>query len=922
MSDSDQDFLSTITGGKASDADLSSAQAATQTSALPPAAASTNAQGASTAPKFASDLDAVIRTAYGEDVNHPDAIAAVINNRAKASGQSYGDVVTEPGQFEAWSNPGAASRMMSLSPKSAVYQQIAQEVSPVLAGKVDPTNGADSYYNPTLQAADGRPKPAWDNGTGMPIGDQLYFKGVYDGGKSPAASPADFLSTITGGKASDADLNGKQPSADAPVLNHGFFENTSRAIEDTGFEPNPDQQYAMRRAKIDANAPLGTALHPYVQKSADQDVAASVNPGSYYYDVKGVLQQTPGKPIVAGEAPSHGFVQGLQDIRNTIANVDDVNPAFEAILAKTNPNAAQNMARQAQNHAQQYTEEQAYNARYGNDGWATLGRVGGNIAASAPIMALGGGALDAAAAEGGAPVATFLGGQAGRDMGGSLPNVLLRGGSIATRGAIEGTGASALTSSASNEPLQNQLMQGAAMGAAFHIASPAAKGAADIVNGLVDPLTDAGRTKIVNKFLTGVADGGPTALDAQSPIPGVQRTLAQATGNPGIAAQERAMRNNPQFSNLFSAMDSNNNQARQSFLTGIVGDENDLQALKDQRDATATPLRQQAFANAAPADPTPVVNAIDNVLKSPSGQRDVVSSALSNIRGKLVTSGADGQPQLQTDPEQLYGIRQAIGDMLSPLSAGTQSDKRLASSELMGVKQSLDDTIEQAAPGYKDYLQQYSALSRPVDEAQYLQGLKLEDGNMNGQITLGKVNGAITQIEKAQAQPGVNPAKSVSDDTMQNLYALRDDLRAADRSGMGRAPGSDTAQKLASDGLRKALTATKIGNALLTMGSSAAGAAIHGPEGAGVGALLGGAANALYAQKSGAIDNKLTNFLLNPNAAGLDISDAGKQGVSLAGMPPVQKSLINNLLIPAGVTTAGVIRNRLLQPPSASPRSR
>lgn len=924
MSDDGQDFLSTITNGQASDTDLAppkaaSAQAPTSTSA--PAA-----------PKFASDLDAVVRTAYGEDVNHPDAIAAVINNRAKASGQSYSQVVTAPSQFEAWSNPDAAARMMRLDPKSAVYQQIASEVAPVLAGKVDPTGGADSYYNPTLQAADGRPKPAMDDGTGQKIGDQLYFKGAYSGGNAQGGTSApadDFLGTITAGKASDADLNVKQPGADAPVVNQGEFVNNASATElapskaSLAFNGNDDQQASARRMHLDPTTPVGSPTNPFYQKFSDQDVAGSLNPGAYYLDWNGKLQQTPGKALAPGEAPTHGFAQGLQDVGNTIANLDDVNPAFEAALAKTSPMAAQNLERQAQNHAQQYTEQQAYNARYGNNGWATLGRIGGNIVGTAPVMALApeAGAIEDAGAAGNVvgQLGNFAFGGAGKGAG--AVNLLTRAGSLAARGSVEGAAASGLTSPASDEPLGNQLLGGAIAGGLVHMASPAigaaAKGGTDIANSLFEPLTDSGRTKIVNNFLTGVADGGPTDIDAQSPIPGVQRTLAQATGNPGIAAQERSMRSNPNFNNAFTGMAESNNQARQSFLTGIVGDENDLQALKDQRDAVATPLRQQAFASATQADPRPVINAIDQVLQSPSGQRDVVSSALDNIRSKLATTGPGGQVQLQTDPEQLYGIRQAIGDMLNPLSAGTQSDKRLASSELMGVKQSLDDAIEQAAPGYKDYLQQYSQLSRPVDEAQYLQSLKIDDGNLNGQITLGKVNSAITQIEKAQALPGVNPAKSVSNDTMNSLYALRDDLRAAGRSDLGRGTGSDTAQKLASDGLRKALTATKIGNVLLATAGAGAGAAAHGAEGAtfggGAGALLGAGANAVYAQKAGAIDNKLTNFLLDPNAAGLNLGSNGAQGGGVAGMPMYSPSMINNSLVPAGVSTAGAIRNRAQQ---------
>ena len=912
----DQDFLSTITNGQTSDADLAPSKPS-------PAAPG---QRTATAPKFASDLDAATRTAIGEDASHPDAIAAVLYNRAQASGKSVSQVAMEPGQFETWQDPKNVQRLMAIDPNSAVYKAAAAEIAPVLAGKADPTGGALSYYNPSLQASEGRPKPAMDDGTGQQIGQQLYFKGGYGGAPSQSNAPGagDFLGTITAGKASDADLAPKQPGPNAP---QSSAELVNYSSENPTFEANPAQTKSARQWQAagyydDSAGAIGTSKQPYFQTSQDQEPAKSLPPGAYYWDWNGKLQQTPGKPITAAERVTVAPAQGVQDIGNSFANfITGPLTSYDNMMTRNNPLIPKSQAQQIANapdpygdqlRAQVQTERNAYDARYANDGLSNLGRMAGNIAGTAPILAAGG-EFVAPVARALGPVGEFMMGNAAGKASAPISNALIRGTSLATHGAAEGAAAAALNSSASDAPLSQQMAYGAMFGAGARAASPIAGAAAqaggNIVNGLLEPLTDAGRTKIVNKLFQTVATGGPTDIDAQSQIPGVQRTLAQATGNPGIAAQERAMRNNPQFNNLFTAMDAGNNQARQSFLTGIVGDENDLQALKDQRDAVATPLRQQAFANASPADPRPVVGAIDDVLKSPSGQRDVVASALGNIRDKLVTTGPDGQTQLQTDPEQLYGVRQAIGDMLNPLSAGTQSDKRLASSELMGVKQSLDDAIEQAAPGYKDYLQQYSQLSRPVDEAQYLQGLKLDDGNMRGQITLGDVNSAITKIEKAQAQAGVNPAKSVSDSTMQQLYALRDDLRAAGGTDIGRGTGSDTAQKLASDGLRKALTATKIGNVLLTMGGGAAGAAIHGPEGAGMGTLLGTGANVLYAQKAGAIDQKVANFLLNPNAAGLDLTGAGKPAVGLAGIAPVSQDLINKLIVPTTVSTASTIRN-------------
>jgi len=52
-------------------------------------------------------------------------------------------------------------------------------------------------------------------------------------------------------------------------------------------------------------------------------------------------------------------------------------------------------------------------------------------------------------------------------------------------------------------------------------------------------------------------------------------------------------------------------------------------------------------------------------------------------------------------------------------------------------------------------------------------------------------------IVDARAAPGINPFKSIPDETMQRLWNLRDDLRrSASAQELARTPGSDTAQNL------------------------------------------------------------------------------------------------------------------------------
>lgn len=139
--------------------------------------------------RFADDRDALIRTVAGEAANQPDdgqvAVASVALNRARNRGKTPTEIVLERNQFEPWGNAETATRLMSLTPDNPQYKRAAAAVDRALAGE-DPTGGASHFYAPRAQAALGRAKPGWDNGTGRAIGDHLFFS--LEGG-SPAPEP-------------------------------------------------------------------------------------------------------------------------------------------------------------------------------------------------------------------------------------------------------------------------------------------------------------------------------------------------------------------------------------------------------------------------------------------------------------------------------------------------------------------------------------------------------------------------------------------------------------------------------------------------------------------------------------------------------------------------------------------------------------
>jgi hypothetical protein len=148
-----------------------------------------DAQLAAIAGEIDPDTDALVRTVWGEARNQaPEgrkAVASVIRNRARMSGQPISAVVRESGQFEPWGDPATRPQLEGLDPSSNAYLSILGDIE----GDDDPTGGATHFYSPQAQAAKGRKPPSWDNGTGSDIGDHRFFKLAY-GGQPEQAPPA------------------------------------------------------------------------------------------------------------------------------------------------------------------------------------------------------------------------------------------------------------------------------------------------------------------------------------------------------------------------------------------------------------------------------------------------------------------------------------------------------------------------------------------------------------------------------------------------------------------------------------------------------------------------------------------------------------------------------------------------------------
>lgn len=513
-------------------------------------------------------------------------------------------------------------------------------------------------------------------------------------------------------------------------------------------------------------------------------------------------------------------------------------------------------------------ENAAYEKKHGNSYLAKGGEVAGNVLATAPLLATGEGALAV-----GANALTRLSPEIAKVAAKYGPNALVKLGIVApVEGALGGAEIAGATSSGHDQPLATQIGEGAEGGALLGPLGPIVQGTGRYLGSagksLIAPFTEGGRAKLANTTLQDFA-GSPLSVGAHEIVPGSTPTLAEATGNANIATLQRSARDlNPQ---PFTALEAKNSQARSDLLDKHAGTSQDVDAAQASLDAQAKNVVSTIFKPGQKVDTAPVVSEIDNILEGPGGKRTAVQGALTKLRTKLVNK--DGS--LESDPETVYNsARKEIGDMLSGKS-DSKADQA-ASRELMNVRDVLDERMTKAVPGFDSYLSDYSSAAKPIEAAKYLQGLNLKDAQ--GNITLAKAQSALNSIAKQRQAGGVNPAKSLTQDHIDALTSIRDDLLRKANVEKGKSIGSPTVQNIATQNMLGGVFGNRLQGlaghlvpppALLGSGIGGGLGYIAGPTGAaigsGVGTVLGHLAGEGIKSKNALVQHQLEDILLNPS---------------------------------------------------------
>lgn len=282
-----------------------------------------------------------------------------------------------------------------------------------------------------------------------------------------------------------------------------------------------------------------------------------------------------------------------------------------------------------------------------------------------------------------------------------------------------------------------------------------------------------------------------------SRVPGVVRTLAEETMDPGVARLERQVRGQ---TNIFQPIETANNAARVRAIEQFAGDEASLAAARADRTRGTTPLLGQAYLDRG-VDVGAVRAQLGSQIKA-SETRPSVQSALLDVENALEKAG--------DDVYSLYGVRKYIDDLMSGKAGSEKSYARAAKRELMQIKETLDDQIAAKSPAFAEYLQNYRSLSAPINRQQI--GQELISPSSGGSVLdpetglqvltpasfSRKARDLDAVAAKATKFKGARADASLTPDDIATIRAVQDDLqRQSFRATAGSGGNSMTAERLA-----------------------------------------------------------------------------------------------------------------------------
>lgn len=254
------------------------------------------------------------------------------------------------------------------------------------------------------------------------------------------------------------------------------------------------------------------------------------------------------------------------------------------------------------------------------------------------------------------------------------------------------------------------------------VAVPRALGAAvrPVRNALADllgqPTASGVERRAADMIRQEAADVGSLMRPQPSAVPGVQRTLAEESLDPGVARLERQLRGSGP-ANVFTPIDQANAAARVRSIESIAGTDADMAAANQARTQASQNARNQAM-QAGPVDVSQTILTLEDAIKAQEG-RPAVQAGLRQVRDLLLRERMAGPGTVVGVPEDritvLENVRQTVGDMLGGRYGGDNAAALQGSRELIGVRDALNREIGDQVPSFVQYLDAYRQGSVPIN---------------------------------------------------------------------------------------------------------------------------------------------------------------------------------------------------------------
>ena len=319
-------------------------------------------------------------------------------------------------------------------------------------------------------------------------------------------------------------------------------------------------------------------------------------------------------------------------------------------------------------------------------------------------------------------------------------------------------------------------------------------------------------------------------------VPGVTRLESARVFDPDVVGNHDVMKDiDKTYETAANAHEQRNHDILKETYLQQAGDTNSVEALKQAR-REVSPDALGVFKDERPVSAQPILDTINEIRDSPTGKIEAVTNTLNRIEKQLY----DKNGNLEVLPSRLYGARRNL-TTIRDSKALTQeaSDAATARRELGQVQTVMDRIIGSGADGFSDvYLPRWAHYSRLIDQQEYLQSKTLGAGKVtgpDGNLTANGIQKLLEQIAIDKGKTGNSRAKTLTEDQLNNLVAVRNELAAMQyRDRLAASHGSPT--------VKKAAAAARLGISVGGMSPEAIDAAIH--------AVLAkttlGAGNAIY----------------------------------------------------------------------------